>query len=463
MDYPGSAVERAMRIQEVVMRAVTGQIRWFQAAEILGVSCRTIRRWKAHYEGSGYDAFIDSRRQHPSPRRVPVEVVQKVVRLYRERYTDLHVKHFHEKLQEDHGIAQSYTWVKAVLQKAGLVERRSRRSKHRRRRPRRPLPGMLLHLDASRHSWMSLCPEQQDDLLVLMDDATNRVYQALLVPEENTWSVLRVLRDCIRVHGVFCALYTDRASHFAYTPAHGGPPDHNRLTQVGRALRRLGIQQILAHSPQARGRSERLFGTWQRRLPQELRLRGIRDRTAANAYLRSQFVPWHNRTLTVAPEQRGNAFVPLVNPHVLEQVMCLEFTRTVANDNTVVYGKRVLQIVPSSHRFSFARTPVTLREHLEGHLSLWHGPRLIGCYDAEGKPTQAPRTAARGCCVMTLRRTTTGQFTCYQKRPFLLAIDRRGCPRSEASPALTPFRADGFKNSSSGRSTSSPLPASWPG
>src|SRR5882672_7390576 len=174
MFYPGSAVERAMRIQEVVMRAVTGQIQWHQAAEILGVSCRTIRRWKAHYEGSGYDAFIDRRRQHPSPRRAPVAMIQEVVRLYQQRYADLHVKHFHEKLVEEHGITQSYTWVKTVLQNAGLVERRSRRSKHRRRRPRRPLPGMLLHLDASRHCWMPLCPDQKDDLLVLMDDATSR-------------------------------------------------------------------------------------------------------------------------------------------------------------------------------------------------------------------------------------------------------------------------------------------------
>ena len=385
MDYPGSALERAMRIQEVVMRAMTGQIHWFQAAEILGVSCRTIRRWKEHFERSGYDAFIDRRRQHPSPRRVAVAVVQEVVRLYRQRYADFHVKHFHEKLATAHGIEQSYTWVKTVLQNAGLVERRPRRGKHRRRRPRRPLPGMLLHLDASRHGWMPLCPEQQDDLLVLMDDASNRVYEALLVPEENTWSVMRVLHDCIRRHGIFCSLYTDRASHFAFTPVQGQPPDKGRLTQVGRALRQLGVDHILAHSPQARGRSERLFGTWQKRLPQELRLHGIRDRDAANAFLRRHFVPWHNRALTVKPEQLGTAFVPLVDKTVLDRVLCLEFNRVVANDNTVAYGKRALQIATSRYRFSFARTQVTVREHLDGRLSVWHGPRVIGRYDAEGR------------------------------------------------------------------------------
>jgi transposase len=301
MFYPGAALERAMRIQEVVMRAITGQIKWFQAAEILGVSCRTIRRWKAHFERSGYDAFIDRRCKHPSPKRVPVAVVQEVVRLFRERYADFHVKHFHEKLIEEHGIEQSYTWVKTVLQNAGLVEHRPRRGKHRRRRPRRPLRGMLLHLDASRHCWLPLCPEQQDDLLILMDDASNEVYEALLVPEENTWSVMRVLYDCIRRHGVFCSLYTDQASHFVFTPPKGQPPDPHHLTQVGRALKQLGIEHIRAHSPQARGRSERQFGTWQNRLPQELRLRGVRDRDSANAFLRHHFIPWHNRRMTVKP------------------------------------------------------------------------------------------------------------------------------------------------------------------
>jgi transposase len=385
MFYPGSALERAMRIQEVVMRAISGEIQWFQAAEILGVSCRTIRRWKAHFERAGYDTFIDRRRQHPSPKRVAVAVVQEVVRLYRERYADLHVKHFQEKLVEEHGIKQSYTWVKTVLQKAGLVTRRPRRGKHRRRRPRRPLPGMLLHLDASRHTWMPMCPDQQDDLLVLMDDASNRVYEALLVPEENTWSVMRVLYDCIQRHGVFCSLYTDRASHFTWTPGPKEPRDPRHRTQVGRALEQLGVEHILAHSPQARGRSERLFGTWQKRLPQELRLREVRDRDTANKFLKRTFVPWHNRTLAVTPAETGSAFVPLTDKSVLDRIFALEHTRIVANDNTVSYGKRALQIPASPHRFSFARSSVTVREHLDGHLSLWHGPRPIGWYDAVGQ------------------------------------------------------------------------------
>lgn len=385
MFLPGSAVERAMRIQEVVLRAASGQIHWFQAAEILGVSCRTIRRWKAHFESHGYDAFIDRRRQHPSPKRVPMKVLEQILQLYRERYRDLHVRHFHEKLAAEHGIRQSYTWVKTVLQNAGLVVRQPRRGKHRRHRPRRPLPGMLLHLDGSRHCWMPLVAAQKDDLLVLMDDATNRVYAALLVPEENTLSVMRVLCECIRRHGMFCALYTDRASHFAYTPEAGGKVDKSKPTQVGRALKSLGIQHVLAYSPQARGRSERLFGTWQRRLPQELRLAGITDRDAANAFLRRRFIPWHNRHLTVAAEQRGSAFTSLVNPAVLDQVFCIEQTRVVGNDNTLAYGRLRLQIEKVPWRFSFARSTVTIRQHLDTTLSVWYGPKQIGRFDAKGR------------------------------------------------------------------------------
>ena len=384
-----------MRMQEVILRAVSGQIHWFQAAEILGVSVRTIQRWKRYYEWRGYDGLFDRRRRTPSPKRVPLAQVEAVLKLYRQRYGDFNVKHFHEKLIEEHHIRLSYTWVKMALQTAGLVQRRARRGPHRIRRPRRPLSGMLVHLDASRHGWLLRCPEQMDDLLVLLDDATSQVYGAALVREEDTLSVLQLLYECVRRHGVFCALYTDRASHFAFTPAKGEPPDKNRPTQVGRVLKQLHIQHILAHSPQARGRSERLFGTWQGRLPQELRLRGIRDRQTANAYIQEHFIPDYNRRFMVAAEQPGTAFVRAPGAASLQRIFCLEHTRVVANDNTITYGRRILQLERHPWRLSFARSSVTVREHLDGQISLWYGPRLIGRYGAQGQSLKAASRPTR--------------------------------------------------------------------
>jgi transposase len=250
-----AAVERAMKLQDVMLRAMAKRITWYQGAEILGISCRQMQRWKTRFEHEGYEGLFDRRRGIPSPKRVPLQTVETVLRLYQEQYFDFNVQHFHEKLRAEHQIELSYTWVKQALQGAGLVQPRRKRGKHRKRRPRRPLPGMLLHIDASQHQWF--CDHRWYDLLVLMDDATSEIYYAQLVEQESTPTVLSSLRAVIEEQGVFCALYSDRASHFFLTPKVGEPVDHARLTQVGRALRQLGIQMIPAYSPQARGRSER--------------------------------------------------------------------------------------------------------------------------------------------------------------------------------------------------------------
>jgi transposase len=282
--YPQSAVERTMKMQEVILRAMAKRITWWQAAEILGLSERQMRRWHRRYETSGYDGLWDRRRGRPSPRRVPLVQAERVLALYRQKYFDFNVRHFQEKLREEHGIALSYTWVKLALQGAGLVCRARRRGAHRRRRPRRPLPGMLLHLDGSSHAWLG--DGRRYDLLVVLDDATSEIYYAQLVEQESTRTVLAALRAVVEKKGLFCALYSDRASHFFETPKAGAKIDPQRLTQVGRALHELGIRMIPAYSPQARGRSERNFGTWQGRLPQELRLRGITTLPEANRFLR---------------------------------------------------------------------------------------------------------------------------------------------------------------------------------
>jgi len=252
--------------------------------------------------------------------------------LYREKYFDLNVQHFHEKLQAEHGIELSYTWVKQALQGAGLVTRGRKRGAHRKRRERRPLPGMLLHIHGSRHQWFQ--DERWYDLIVILDDATSEIYYAQLVEEESTATVMAGLQEVIERKGVFCTLYSDRGSHFWLTPKVGGKVDYQRRTQVGRALHELGVQMIPAYSPQARGRSERNFSTWQGRLPQELRLRQLGTLESANRFLREEYIAEFHRRFQVAPRQRGNAFVPC-RSRDLERIFSLQFERSVNRDNTV--------------------------------------------------------------------------------------------------------------------------------
>ena len=370
-----------MKLQDVMLRAMAKRITWYQAAEILGISCRQMQRWKTRFEHEGYEGLFDRRRGIPSPKRVPLETVEKVLRLYQEHYFDFNVRHFHEKLQSEHQIELSYTWVKAALQGAGLVKPRRKRGKYRKRRPRRPLPGMLLHIDASQHRWF--CDERWYDLLVVMDDATSEIYYAQLVEEESTGTVMAALREVIEQKGVFCALYSDRASHFFLTPKADEPVDHTRLTQVGRALRELGIQMIPAYSPQARGRSERGFGTWQGRLPQELRLHRRTTVAAANQFLRESYIHEFNQRFSVRAIERGTAFVPARRKD-LNLVFSLHHERVVARDNTVSFANRIWQLERTKFRGSLAGCRVTVHQHLDDSYSITFGPHVVGRYSETG-------------------------------------------------------------------------------
>jgi transposase len=378
-----AAVERAMKLQDVMLRAMAKRITWYQAAEILGISCRQMQRWKTRFEHEGYEGLFDRRRGIPSPKRVPLTTVEEVLRLYQEQYFDFNVRHFHEKLSSEHQIELSYTWVKQALQGAGLVKPQRKRGKYRKRRPRRPLPGMLLHIDASQHRWF--CDDRWYDLLVVMDDATSEIYYAQLVEEESTRTVLTALREVIEQKGLFCALYSDRASHFFVTPKADEPVDHARLTQVGRALRQLGIQMIPAYSPQARGRSERGFGTWQGRLPQELRLHQISTVAAANQFLREQYLREFNQRFNVKATERGTAFVPLRRKD-LDLIFSLHHERVVARDNTISFANRIWQIERTKLRGTLAGCRVTLHEHLDDSFSITFGPHVVGRYRADGSP-----------------------------------------------------------------------------
>lgn len=378
-----AAWERAMKIHEVMLRAMAKRITWWQAAEIIGISCRQMRRWLRRYEEHGYEGLRDRRRGRVSEKRVPLAQVEEVLRLYQDQYFDFNVRHFHEKLQAEHGIKLSYTWVKLALQGAGLVKQGRKRGVHRKRRPRRSLPGMLLHIDASQHQWF--CDHRWYDLVVIMDDATSEVYYAQLVEEESTRTVMAGLRTVIAEQGLFCALYSDRASHFFLTPNAGGAVNHDRLTQVGRALKELGIQLIPAYSPQARGRSERGFGTWQGRLPQELRLHSIATLEEANRFLREHYVAEFNQRFTVPASERGTAFVPLRRKD-LDLVFSLQHERMVARDNTVSFANRVWQLERSKLRATLAGCRVTIHEHLDETISITFGPHLVGRFNIDAVP-----------------------------------------------------------------------------
>lgn len=387
--YPIPATERAMKIREVILRAMSGQINWIQAAEIIGISDRSMRRWRWRWEKYGYEGLFDRRRKVPSPRRIPLKKAEAILHLYRERYFDFNVRHFHEKLKEVHAIRISYSWVKTALQEAGLIAKGAKPGPHRKKRPRRPLPGMLLFQDGSTHEWIpTLSPL---DLVVTLDDATSRVYAAEFVPQEDTVSCMRQLKAIVEKKGVFCALYTDKGSHFITTRYGTGPHQHQMATpptQIERALRELNIQLIPANSPQARGRMERFFGTWQGRLPQELRLRDIRTLKEANRFLKCVWIPKHNRLWSVEPEQPGSAFVPCARPD-LDRIFSSQHDRVVLSDNTVQFEKSFFQIRPSSLRVSFARCSVKIYEHLDGRIEIGFGPHTLGWYQADGTALKA--------------------------------------------------------------------------
>ncbi len=376
--YPKPALERAMKVQEVILRAMSGQILWMEAAEILGITDRQMRRWRQRYEEYGYDGLYDRRRKVPSPRRVQLDKAEKILKLYREKYFDFNISHFFDKLKDVHNIKISYNWVRLALQGAGLIEKRSRRDKHRKRRPRRPLPGMMLHMDGSPYDWLgngTMC-----DLVHIYDDANNRLYDIELVREEDAATCMRLIRNVVDKKGIFCSLYTDRASHFFHTPKAGEEVSKERATQIGKALQDLEIQAIPGYSPQARGRSERLNKTLQGRIPQELRLKGIKTMAKANEYLKTEYLKDHNRRFVRKAEKKGSAFMPVPKTKDLDKIFSFKYERTVNNDNTISFNNRVLQIGKSELRVSFAKCKVMVYEHLDGSISVAYGPYMIGYY-----------------------------------------------------------------------------------
>src|SRR6266849_1478603 len=381
---------RMQKFENVLRRWERRELSAIEAGEILGVSERQFRRYRHRYDEDGLAGLEDRSLGKASVKRVPVDKIVWMLGQSRTHHMGWNVKHFHEHLRRQHDFGWGYTWTKLQLHAAGLVERATRRGPHRRKRPRKPCEGMMLHQDGSPFAWLEEAPEL--DLIVTLDDATSKIYSAFLVEEEGTVSTFQALLDVFTAEGLPSSLYTDRGSHYFFTPAAGEAVDKKRLTQVGRALARLGIEHIPAYSPQARGRSERMFGTLQGRLPKELRLFGINDVEAANRYIREVYLPVHNDQFAVPPQIVESAFVA-VDPASLVDILCIEQDRVVARDNTVAYEGRRLQLPPSPARAHYVKANVKVRDYPDGTLAVFHGPRRLARYSAEGNEIAQVPTA----------------------------------------------------------------------
>lgn len=375
------------RIAEAIGRVRSGAFSCVAAAEQLGMSERHFRRLRDAYVEGGAEAIVDGRRGRPAGNRAPDATVDWVVEQYLTRYFDFTPKHFHEELAK-RGFGYGYTWTKSVLYLRGVLKPSVKRGTHRRKRERRPLPGMMLFQDGSTHAWFSGRPPL--DLVVTLDDATSEITSMFLCEEEGTASSFQGLHETITALGLFGSLYTDRGSHYWLTPKAGGKVSREDLTQVGRALAQLGVEHIPSYAPEARGRMERVFGTLQNRLPPALRLAGIADLDAANAWLQEVYRHEHNARFAVPAAEAGTAYVPFVGD--LDNILCVQDERTVGNDNCVRHGGRSLQIPEQAHRRHYVRTAVRVHTYPDSSLALFHGPRRLARYNADGAPLQTEDT-----------------------------------------------------------------------
>ncbi len=427
---------RMAKFVRVLSRWQGGEISAAEAGELLGCSERQFRRYRRRFEEEGESGLIDRRLGKASSRRVPVDQITWMLGEYRTRHMGWNVRHFHEHLRRQFGFEWGYTWTKLQLQTAGLVSHARKRGAHRRKRPRKPCVGMMLHQDGSRFEWLEDMPAL--DLIITMDDATGEIYSAFMVEEEGTASTFRALLEVFMARGLPSSLYTDRGSHYFLTPKAGEAVDKQHLTQVGRALARLGIEHIPVYSPEARGRCERMFGTLQGRLPQELSLAGIRNIDEANRYVRDVYLPLHNEQFAKPPQIADeSAFVAVSDPASLADILCIEQERVVARDNTVTYEGHCLQLPNSPARAHYVKARVKIREYPDGRLAVFYGPRCLARYDAQGEQIAAVPTApsVTPCSPpsRTLRAADGGGL-----RPSLTAVPRGATPPRQVGTKKRP-------------------------
>jgi LmbE family N-acetylglucosaminyl deacetylase len=437
---------RMLKFRDVLSRWERRELSMLEAAEVLGMSERQFRRYRDRFEEEGEPGLLDRRLGKASPKRIEAAEVDRMLELYRTVYRGWNVTHFHEHGVRDHKFTWGYSWTKTQLHAAGLVARAPRRGAHRRKRERKPCAGMMLHQDASRHPWLEGQPPL--DLVVTMDDATNTIYSAFLVEEEGTASTLRGLLDVFVTHGLPCVLYSDRGSHYFHTDKAGEAVDKDHLTQVGRALDRLGVEHIPAYSPEARGRSERMFGTLQDRLVKELRHAGVRDVDSANRWIREVYLPQHNARFAIPAALPETAFVA-ADSDLLRETLCSEEERIVARDNTVAYKQLRLQLPENPLRPHYVKAKVKVREYPDGSLAVFHGPRCLCRYDRAGQPIAAPTRSSMASCSPPSRRGLEAPAPAARpaRRPALTAARHE----AQAKPRVGTKKRAAMSNKETGR------------
>lgn len=409
---------------DVLSRWQAGSLSQLEAAELLGCGERQFRRYRDRYVEDGDDGLKDRRLGKPSIKGIGAAERERMLSLYRLRHCGWTAKHFHDHGRRHHGFSWGYTWTKTQLHAAGLLDRAQRRGAHRRKRERKPCTGMMLHQDGSRHVWLE--GHRALDLIVTMDDATSEIYSAFLIDEEGTCSTFIGLLEVFTAHGLACSLYTDRGSHYFTTPEAGAKVDRVHPTQVGRALERLGIEHIAAYSPEARGRSERMFGTLQNRLVKELALAGIADVERANRWIREVYLPEHNRLFAKPAALPDTAFVKVADTSILRETLVVEEERIVGRDNTVSFEGQRLQIPQSPGRPHYVKARVKVRQYPDGRLGVFHGPRCIGRYTPAGEPVIAPAPPSMAACSPPSRcgLATAEPVAGPERRPTLTASAR---------------------------------------
>jgi len=372
-----------MKFDDIYRLKTESKISVEEGARLLGIHERTLRRWVCRYEEEGEVGLLDRRLRRKANNAATDEEIVDVVELYRRKYSGFNMSHFYDKYRELEGGGRSYNWVRNCLQTCGIKEKQKKTGCHRQKRERKPFVGMMLHQDGSQHYWIE---DEQWDLIVTMDDANNEIYSAFFVEEEGTFSSFEGVKEVIEKKGIFCSLYVDRGTHYFITEKAGQSVSKTHITQFGRAMKQIGIELIAAYSPEARGRSERVFKTLQDRLPKELKLEGITTMKKANEYLKKTFIPSYNKRFCVKPIESDSAFIEWKTNHIsIDDVLCIQEERTVKNDNTINYKGKILQIQKDKHRYNYNKAKVHVHEYVNKDIAIFYGHRKLGVYDKYGK------------------------------------------------------------------------------